>query len=371
MNYRPLLFTSALAIVCIVGCDASTDKHRVQEIPTIETPFSVEAAVHRLKSAYPKAEVKVKQNRIRRMYGSMSTGNTPKEAADKFIQNSASAFGISESELALDGESTSLAGTSGLNVRRLSATSNPASASAESNGVGLMYDPRTGKHKFRLYRYVQHRNGVPVYGAGLRTLVREGDTNEVVWANADVKPMGHFAASADAIAPVADMEKSLQALESADASIPAPTGFARVSQPTPTVFAGLDDIETPRMAMTYTAEAADGIGAWTFVADAATGDILHVESNIHGDTSPGEGSDFDISGTVYASVNSGLNAMECSGQEIVPLPYLHVTASSTETTAAAVTNLDGQYSLQMPDSSPASVVSEINGEYFHVVDDRG
>ena len=175
MNFRSLL-TAAIAVVCVVGCDTGNDGRPPLETQAIEAPFSVETAVNRLQSAYPKAEVKVKHNRIRRIYGIMSTGSTPRKAAEKFIQDSAPALGIAENELVLDGESASAAGTSGLNVRRLTATTATGSASAASDGVGLMYNPQTGKHKFRLYRYVQRRNGVPVYGAGLRTLVREGDT---------------------------------------------------------------------------------------------------------------------------------------------------------------------------------------------------
>ena len=64
-----------------------------------------------------------------------------------------------------------------------------------AGGVGLMYDSNTGKPKFRLYTYEQQRDGVPVFRAGLRTLVREDADNPVVWANSDLRPMGKLQGS--------------------------------------------------------------------------------------------------------------------------------------------------------------------------------
>ena len=125
----------------------------------------------------------LQRDQIRRVYGVAATGQSPDDAAESFRQQGVVAMGIDRDDL----RPARLKGSAPLTAA--------VPASARANGVGLMYDPATGKPKFRLYSYEQQRDGIPVFRAGLRTLVREGGDNPVVWANA-IPPHGQLQGSA-------------------------------------------------------------------------------------------------------------------------------------------------------------------------------
>jgi len=328
-------FSGALCLAAaLVGCSAGDEPASHGS----DTPLEAAAAVSRLKGALPKARVRVKGDRIRRVYGPSATGKTPFAAAERFREQSAAAFGVDPEDL----ESAKLASS-----RSLRSTSG-------ANGVGLMYDRTTGKYKFRLFSYEQRRDGVPVFRSSLRTLVREGNDNPVVWANADLRPMGDFRVRAYAPRSV-DLGKSLDALKN-DAL--APSALTNVSTPTSTIFAGVGtQTVAPRLAVTYTAEDANGPGKWTFVADAETGHILHVESNLH----------FDVTGSVRAEVTSGSESMECSGLATVPLPHAEVTSAA----ASAFTDPSGAFTLVQSGSAAVTVTSSVSGRFFDVSNDGG
>lgn len=331
----------------LLGCSGVEDGP-ANGSPNAEGAVSNDSAVARLKAAHPGTAVYVQGDRIRRLYGMVATGRTPAASADRFRMNSADALGVRPDEL--------------VPARFKNSVGSKDAAAPNESGLGLMPDPATGRFKFRLFNYEQQRDGVPVYGAGLRTLVREGGDNPVVWANTALRPMGSFRAEADAVSFSVDPDKSLAALrDRADLtgrSLPAPTSLGRVSTPIPTIFAGVGaEDEAPRMAMQYTAEDADGLGRWTFVADARTGDILHVESRIH----------FDIDGTVRAEVTLGKDAMECGPLGVVPLPYAEVTSSAGN----AVTDGTGAFTIVETGSGTVTVTSDIKGEFFDVINVAG
>src|SRR6185369_5562158 len=105
------------------------------------------------------SNLNVQRDRIRRVHGVAATGRTLDEAAETFRQSSVAALGLERDEL--------------LPARLKGAALSKASGTAaRANGVGLMHDPVTGKPKFRLYSYAQQRDGIPVFRASLRTLVR-------------------------------------------------------------------------------------------------------------------------------------------------------------------------------------------------------
>ncbi|MDQ2644722.1 MAG: hypothetical protein M3020_12960, partial [Myxococcota bacterium] len=197
MSYGKRVELSAL--LCLLGAAAGFAGCSEGDAPVASSGTapqqSIASAVSRLKAVHPKAQLGVRGDRIRRIYGPTATGKTPPAAAESFRQKTASAFGIDADEL---------------RAAKLAASASLRSTSG-SNGVGLMYDRTTGKYKFRLFSYEQQRDGVPVFRSGLRTLVREGSDNPVVWANADLRPMGSFRVRA--IQPRAvDLAESLEAL---------------------------------------------------------------------------------------------------------------------------------------------------------------
>ncbi len=304
------------------------------------------AAVQALKAAHPRANVHVQGDRIRRLYGPVAKGETPKLATESFRQSHAATLGVEPADL------VAAAGTE--------ASMREPAASAQRDGVGLMYDPATGKHKFRLFTYQQQRDGVPVFRGAMRTLVREGEGNTVVWANADLRPLGSFRAQSDVELRSVDLVKSLQALSNSTelaGQMPAPTALVKVSDPTRTIFAGAGaQNEAPRMAMQYTARDANGLGKWTFVADAVTGEILHIESNLHS----------VVNGTVKGQVITGPESIECGTLGTAPLPYAQITSSAGN----ALTDATGAFTIAQSGSAAVTLTSNVTGKYVKVIDAR-
>jgi hypothetical protein len=342
-------FCTLVAIAGATACSTGNDEPSAPDVgdtSTTEAP-SIDSTIQDLKAAHPRANVGVLGNRIRRLYGVAATGKSPEVSAENFRRDSAPSFGIGADELA---------------PITLGAWSKQKSAAAANPpGIGLMYDRTTGKYKFRLFAYEQLRDGIPVFRAGLRTLVREGNQNPVVWANADLRPMGSFRPRAGVVPRAVDVDKSLQALRTGKVlghASPAPASLTHVSAPTLTIFAGMGGHDVaPRTAMQYTARDAAGVGKWTFVADVETGDILHVESNVH----------YDVNGSVQARVNVGDASMDCDALGNVPLPHAEVTSSAGN----AFTNGAGAFTIVQSGSGTVNVVSSVTGQYVDVTNGAG
>lgn len=225
-----------------------------------------------------------------------------------------------------------------------------------------MLNPKTGTYKFRLYTYEQQRNGVPVFGGELRTLVRADGDHPVVWANTDLRPLGDFSVPTDVKLDTVDQAKSLAALKAdpglAAQGLVAPKALVEFSTPIPTIFAGVEDqVTAPRMALEYTARDEHSPSSWTFVADATTGDVLHVTSNQH----------HIINGTVNAQVVAGVEAMECGTLATAPLAHAKVSS----TVGDAFADQSGAFSIPGSASGVVSVVSTVSGQYFNVTDMSG
>ncbi|MCH5374388.1 MAG: carbohydrate-binding protein, partial [Planctomycetes bacterium] len=186
--------------------------------------------------------------------------------------------------------------------------------------------------------------------------------NPVVWVNTALRPIGDFVVPSNLKTDAVDEKKSLAALSTDPTLVAqglgAPAALARFSAPKPTVFAGVGpDVAAPRLAVEYTAHDADGPASWSFVADAKTGDILHVQSNLH----------YNIDGTVQAEVIAGVEAMECGTLVVEGLPHAHVTSA----VGSAVTDATGAFSIPESGSGTVSVTSNLIGEFFEVGDTNG
>jgi len=338
--------SAILGALVLIGCSVADDEAPPVPQSAAEAP-SVDAAVAELQVRYPGARVVVEKDRIRRVYGLAAGGRTPDAAADEFRRASAPVFGLAPEDLKP--------------TVRGGATPPARSAATASEGIGLMVDRATGRPKFRLFEYAQERDGIPVFRAGLRMLVREDGDHPVVWANADLRSIGSFHAPAGARVGAVDLEKSLQALRSgtfAQAAGMAPSALTDLGTPTPTIFAGAGSTSVaPRLAMRYTAADARGPGRWTFVADAATGEILFAESDVH----------FDIQGSVLASVTTGSAAMGCAPLGTEPLPYANVSSAAGD----AVTDAAGAFTIVESGSGTVTVTSGLTGEYFFVNNEAG
>jgi len=304
-----------------------------------------------IRAQFPSARTDGSAGGVVRLYGTaLATGSAPAEAADNFKQTYASAMGIAASDL----------------VAKDVATGRAAAAGA-TQGIGLMYDEKTGQPRFWLYRHTQNKDGLPVFRAGLKTLVRNDRNNTVVWAASTVRDLSSFS-TVNALSPRApDVDKSLQAVKGttdfASQAIAAPTALKNVSRPAVIVFAGTEEAAAePRMAIQYTADGAPS-GKWQFVADANTGDVLHVESQIvFADATN------NVTGKVTGNITQGDVAMECAPEVPLPFPFAEVDGLTGE---SAFTDASGNYSLSTSASGSVNVTSLMGGQYFDVFNSAG
>ena len=139
----------------------------------------------------------------------------------------------------------------------------------------------------------------------------------------------------------------------------APAALARLSTPDVVVFAGTEDRSlAPRMAIQYTAEAASG-GKWRLIADAATGEVLHVESLIVFD---------DVTGNVAGNATPGGRGHGMRRRSVDPFPFAEVDGPSPE---LAFTDVNGAYTLVNSVPGPLNVTSLMGGQFFDVVNLAG
>jgi len=302
-----------------------------------------------IRAQFPSARTAGGAGAVVRLYGaSLATGSAPAEAANNFRQAYASAMGMQASDLV----ASDIAPPTG----------HPGAAST-AQGIGLMYDSQTGQPKFWLYRHKQTKDGLPVYRASLNTLVSNDRSNTVVWAASSVRDLSTFSSVAGLSARTPDVAKSLLAVQAltdlTGKATAAPTALKNVSQPEVVVFAGTEDAPAePRMAIQYTAEAAPA-GKWQFVADAGTGEVLHVESLVVF---------ANVTGTVNGNVTQGDVAMECAPEVATPFPSAEVDGQTSEST---FTDSTGAYVLATSATGSLNVTSLMGGQYFDVFNSAG
>ncbi len=328
----------------LVGCQGSEeDNGPVQAAPA---PRAASVKHQGVQTSFPSAKRTGAAGGVTRLYGpALATGASADESAEQFRKRYVADMGIQDGELVPRSDRQAKA------------------AASASPAVGLMVDRTTGQPKFWLYRYTQNKAGVPVYGAGLRTLVRNDAKNEVVWAASTVRALGDFALPAGAQGGTPDLDKSLRAIPAVagldGGPLSAPKSIAKVSAPELVVFAGTEDKEVPpRMAIQYTVDTLPS-GSWRFVADAATGDVLHVESMI---------SYANVNGSVSGNATQGDVAMECATSAARSMPDAEVSGSAGEFT---FTDDAGNFVLPTSSTGAVDVTSSMGGRFFDVTNFAG
>ncbi len=351
---RIVLWAAALS-VGVGGCVTGSDDGRsAGEHPEP----GVTKMINAMSAAFPGSKTDAIPGGIARIYGaSLSAGTTHAEAAERFRQTFSAAVGAGPNDLVPDDPQQQ--GGAPLGAARAAA----ATAGAADQGIGLMYDARTGQPKFWLHRYAQTTGGVPVFRGGLLALVRNDAGNAVVWASSFVKDMTAFRPTAGLRPRSPDGARTLAAIRGmtdfAGRPLGAPTALARLSTPDVVVFAGTEDRSVaPHMAIQYTAEAASG-GKWRLIADAATGEVLHIESLIVFD---------NVTGSVAGNATSGDVAMECADEASTAFPFAEVDGPSPE---LAFTDANGAYTLVNSVTGPLNVTSLMGGQFFDVVNLAG
>ncbi len=287
---------SAISFGLVIGTVAllAPASARAASEPDRKSP---EQALAAFSLQYPKVKFHRTAMRITRMYGSaFGNGDRPEGTAEQFRTDYAALFGVSAADL------------------------RPESLLEDKRHTQpLMYLPQTGQYKFTLVYYSQHLNGIPVFRADLRLLVRNEQDHPLVLASVGLRDLGSFWAAKD---PAAAEDSDL-GQAAARELVPTLVSF---TQPQRVIWAGVEDmIVEPTVAYAFEGDNRAVAGAprpehWLFVADATTGDILYRESLIH---------ETDVVGNVSGLATRGLSADFCEPEELEAMPYARAGIGGT------------------------------------------
>jgi len=281
-----------------------------------------------MQRSFPGVRANTAGNLVLSVYGrAMDTGVTPEAAAEQFRVSKAQVFGVSSGDL-----------QSGL-VRRGGRLAQP-----------VMYDPTTDQYKFTLFYYSQFKDGIPVFRADLRVLVRNEDNFPVVLANSSLRPLGGF--------------EAVGRLAQADATVGMDTvrqvapHLNRISEHGLVIWAGVDEqLAEPRLAYRIEAEN-DHPERWLYLVDATTGEILYSEDRIQ---------HVDVTGTVTGNGTADAKADICSSESPLRMHYSRVNIGGT----IAFADDNGNFVLSNPGTTDVTVDSPIRGEWFQVFNFQG
>src|SRR5262245_24002823 len=331
------------------GCSSGgSDVSETTSVAADDPGTRAAEALGNVSRAFPKARVQAGDGRVRKIFGSaLTTGATPHDSVRGFIESQAKNLGAEPSEL-FDAELSD-----GGQV-----------PSAAPKPLGLMLDRNTGKYKYFLYRYGQERNGIPVFDSGALVLVRNDGQNPTVWASSTLKSLGSFSPRTPRRQPTVDRGKSIAAIpHGADTSgglLRAPAALDRVGTPELVVFAGVGATSArPALAIDYVVESDSPPGKWRLVADASSGDVLHVEDRIVFE---------NVVGSVTGNVTAGVKAMECAEEVPTAFPYAEVNLTGG---GSAFADATGAFVLENAGTTAVEVVSRIGGNFFDVTNMAG
>lgn len=269
-------------------------------------------------------------DRITRVSGAvLATGGSVAEAAEQFRVQQARMFGVAPEDL------------------------RPQSLLEDQRHTQpVMPDQQTGGFKFTLVYYSQYKNGVPVFNADLRLLVRNEPGFPVVLASSHLRALGEFLPSAEPT----PAENAAAGREKALAFAPTLLTF---TEPRRVVWAGVDDLVVqPVVAYTFVGDnkaspQADQRQRWLFVVDAVTGDILHSEDQVL---------EVDVTGNVAGLTTQGVGADICEQELPEPMAYARANIASTMSFA----DIDGDFTIPNGGATTVTVQSPVRGQFFRV-----
>jgi hypothetical protein len=117
----------------------------------------------RLKDVAAQVAAYKRAGRIKRLYGeAFSSGVSPEESAQDFLEANARLLGVDQADL------------------------------GDRYIQPIMYEPETGQYKFTGVYYSQSKDGIPVFGTRLVLLVRNEPDYPLVLASADLRSISQF-----------------------------------------------------------------------------------------------------------------------------------------------------------------------------------
>ncbi|HBZ00567.1 MAG TPA: hypothetical protein DEO84_04505, partial [candidate division Zixibacteria bacterium] len=286
-------------------------------------------ASEQFSTAYPQVQLYHTGTQITHIYGHVfGTGSSPEDAAEQFRQQYAPILGVDPSEL----HPTSFVISSG-------------------NTQGVMYE--NGRYKFTLVYYSQYKDGIPVYKADLRLLVRNEAGYPLVLASSAIKDLGDF--SVDASKASID-PRSAQATF----AIKNPQ-YIKFGEPRQVIWAGTDEAVTPAFGIEFMAD--DGNDPTVLrdrvIIDPITAEIIYQESMV---------TDVNVTGQVTGLGTQGFLAEQCGSEISRPLPY--ATASIIGGNSAYADS-NGNFTITNSGSTAVTVWSRVKGHWFIANNQQG
>jgi hypothetical protein len=285
-------------------------------------------AIDAMRAKLPQAKLHMVGQRVTRVFGQpLARGATPKLSAEQFRLSHSPVFGVPPDDLTPVG------------IGKADPVTQP-----------MMHDRDTGSHKFTLVRYTQRRNGIPVFRADLRLLVRNERDFPVVLAVSSLRALGKF------VPGVASAQ--------IDPASKAATGMETFTEPEKVIWAGVNDVEAePVLALMFDGEKGSMVTRdyerWLFVVDPGTGKILYKESRIIFE---------DVYGTISGYATEGDGAEHCEEEVLTPMPHAYVAIEGGNSTDA---DTNGEFVIPNAGTSAVTVKSPIRGQNFHVYNDTG
>lgn len=288
----------------------------------------VDDVVAELQQAYPGVLISAAGAQVDRVYGApCSYGVSAEQSADNFVHTFAGVFGVTAEELL------------------------PGNAFNHQYAQPVMYQAETGTYKFTLVYYHQYRDGVPVYRADLRLLVRNEAAFPLVLVASSLRALGDFSVARAATGDIA--EGAAHA-----AAVAFEPGLVNFGPAELVIWAGVDERPaSPTLAITFVGDGLtpDGLyRKWRFVTDAATGAVLHTEDLILFT---------DVAGSVQGLATEGSKADICNDEVAMPMPWGRVAISGGN---AVYADGAGNFTIPNSGSSTVSVLSYMYGLYFNV-----
>ena len=279
------------------------------------------------REAHPGTDILVLGDQVARVYGNVfSTGNSPDESAQRFVDAHADVFGIKAGDLA------------------------PIGPFENGEHLVQLMPEDDGSMRFTAVYYTQTVKGIPVFRAGLSVLCRNEPGFPAVLAGSTLWDLGTFADSMDGV----DTSRlpSYKTLTRNTFN-----RFRAAPETTPAqyvIWAGVDraKAEQPALAVQFEASGTGLDGEpmrFQFIVDAKSGAILYEESRIY----------HAVGGTVKGNATTGYNADACAAESPVGMPYAKVSNGSTTVYADAA----GVYSIPV---GTGTITATLGGKFFTV-----
>ena len=277
------------------------------------------------------------KNVLRRVYGTtFSTGSSPSESADKFMQKWSMLWKVPYSQLEKVGPTEDGAHTQPL--------------VADDDGENT---------KFTVAYFRQHAKGVPVFRAYGWGLVRNEDNFPMVLAGATLRDIGNMEARMEGV----DIDPSsinLGAISGqALSQFSAPP---EMSTPRYVIWSGIDeDVQASKLAVEFKVVSGEGTDDYQkvlFVVDASNGNVLYRESLIyHG----------SVNVQVNEYVTSDFKADTCGAETTRGMAYAKVVIGTT----TLYTDVNGALTYPYSGTGSVTVAPAMAGKYFTVTAGTG